>query len=267
MFFAWYNNLDNALTEFFAKVWSYFTWQNFVFIMTGIVMGFVLCMGFYSLIVMYTIKQEAKTKQTVIDPNDGKLNKLVDEIKARYKEESVGMSVKEKAALLGNTVYDTINIIAGEYYPNSKYPIYELSIEEMLQFLHYLPSRIDLLFSNKYLNRLKKTTVSQIFRLIEVKKKVEEQKAIKAVNRLKLYKISQFAFSVLNYANPVYWIKKWVIGGTVNIVLSKSAILIIDIVADETNKMYSKSIFDQEKALRSADIEKVIREIEQEGGE
>ena len=96
MFFAWYNNLDNALTEFFAKVWSYFTWQNFVFIMTGIVMGFVLCMGFYSLIVMYTIKQEAKTKQTVIDPNDGKLNKLVDEIKARYKEESVGMSVKEK---------------------------------------------------------------------------------------------------------------------------------------------------------------------------
>ena len=31
--------------------------------------------------------------------------------------------------------------------------------------------------------------------------------------------------------------------------------------------MYSKSIFDQEKALRSADIEKVIREIEQEGGE
>ena len=101
MFFAWYNNLDKALTEFFAKVWSYFTWQNFVFILTGIVMGFVLCMGVYSLIVMYSVKQEAKNNP-VIDPDDEELNKLVDEIKARYKEDSVGMSVKEKAVLLGN---------------------------------------------------------------------------------------------------------------------------------------------------------------------
>ena len=114
MFFAWYNNLDKALTEFFAKVWSYFTWQNFVFILTGIVMGFVLCMGVYSLIVMYSVKQEAKNNP-VIDPDDEELNKLVDEIKARYKEDSVGMSVKEKAVLLGNAVYDTINIIAGHY--------------------------------------------------------------------------------------------------------------------------------------------------------
>ena len=41
----------------------------------------------------------------------------------------------------------------------------------------------------------------------------------------------------------------------------------IDIVADETNKTYSKRIFDQEKALRTAEIENIINEIEQEGGE
>ena len=65
----------------------------------------------------------------------------------------------------------------------------------------------------------------------------------------------------------MYWIKKWVIGGTVNIIISKSAMLIIDIVADETNKTYSKRIFDQEKALRTAELENIINEIEQEGGE
>ena len=267
MFFAWYNNLDKALTEFFAKVWSYFTWQNFVFILTGIVMGFVLCMGVYSLIVMYSVKQEAKNNP-VIDPDDEELNKLVDEIKARYKEDSVGMSVKEKAVLLGNAVYDTINIIAGHYYPNSKYPIYELSIEETLHLMQYLYMRINHLFSSsKIITRFKGATVSQIFRLIETKKKIDEKKAVQAAKRLKLNKISQLAFSVFNYANPVYWIKKWVIGGTVNIIISKSAMLIIDIVADETNKTYSKRIFDQEKALRTAEIENIINEIEQEGGE
>ena len=72
--------------------------------------------GVYSLIVMYSVKQEAKNNP-VIDPDDEELNKLVDEIKARYKEDSVGMSVKEKAVLLAMPVYDTINIIAGHYYP------------------------------------------------------------------------------------------------------------------------------------------------------
>ena len=81
---------------------------------------------------------------------------------------------------------------------------------------------IQLFSSCKIITRFKGATVSQIFRLIETKKKIDEKKAVQAAKRLKLNKISQLAFSVFNYANPVYWIKKWVIGGTVNIIIQQN---------------------------------------------
>ncbi|MFR7880060.1 MAG: hypothetical protein ACLU5J_00120 [Christensenellales bacterium] len=68
----------------------------------------------------------------------------------------------------------------------------------------------------------------------------------------------------LKYANPVYWVKKLFVGSTINFASRKISLLIIDIVADETNKTYSKSIFNKERRLKQLEIETSLKELERE---
>jgi hypothetical protein len=55
-----------------------------------------------------------------------------------------------------------------------------------------------------------------------------------------------------------------VIGSTFNIVADKMALAVIDIVADETNKVYSKNIFNSESKLQTADIDRLIDSLDTE---
>lgn len=58
--------------------------------------------------------------------------------------------------------------------------------------------------------------------------------------------------------------EKLFVGSTINFASRKISLLIIDIVADETNKTYSKSIFNKEKRLKQLEIETSLKELERE---
>ena len=58
--------------------------------------------------------------------------------------------------------------------------------------------------------------------------------------------------------------KKLFVGSTINFASRKISLLIIDIVADETNKTYSKSIFNKERRLKQLEIETSLKELERE---
>lgn len=262
--------IDQFFTNFFLKIKNQITWTNLFILLAGIMIGFVLCFAIYSLMLIISIRNDKKFKLEVKANNitdEDKMTQLVEEIKDRFKEDTEGMAVNEKLRVLSSTVYETVNIIAGEYYPDSKYPLYELSVSELLQFMHYLSNRVEAIFDKKLLRPFKKMTISQVLRFIDVKKKIEENKAVKLANRMKLGKISRIALSVANYANPVYWFRKLVTDTTVNYVINKTSLVIIDMVADETSKTYSKNIFNQERRLQQAEIEKILDEMEKEGVE
>jgi hypothetical protein len=70
--------------------------------------------------------------------------------------------------------------------------------------------------------------------------------------------------TVINYANPVYWIKKVVINTSLTYTLNRVFLLVIDIVSDETNKAYSKSIFNEEHALNEKAINQVLLDLDEE---
>ena len=53
-------------------------------------------------------------------------------------------------------------------------------------------------------------------------------------------------------------------GTTLNTALRKACLIIIDIVGEETNKTYSKAIFDKERSIYQNEID---NEIENLGGE
>ena len=166
--------------------------------------------------------------------------------------------------ILGKKIIEIVNKISSEYYPESKYPIYELTIEELILFMHYLSNRIGDIFDKPLLAPFKKISIAQIFKILDTKKKMEETKAAKAFKKANVGKVSSIIMGGLKYANPVYWVKKLFVGSTINFASRKISLLIIDIVADETNKTYSKSIFNKERRLKQLEIETSLKELERE---
>ena len=140
----------------------------------------------------------------------------------------------------------------------------ELTIEEMILFLHYLSNRIDEVFDHPILKPFKKISVSKIFEIIDTKKRIDENKIVKATKKAHVGKLKSFLIDAVKIINPIHWFKKLVVNSTISFATRKISLIIIDIVADESNKTYSKKIFDKEKSIREMEIEQILEELEKE---
>lgn len=258
-------SIDDFFTKIFSSLKEAITWNTFWTLIAGIVIGFVICSTIYGILLMNSIsKKEKEIENTKKDIDDDKINNIVEQIKNSYVEESEGLSVTSRFDILGKKIIEIVNKISNEYYPESKYPIYELTIEELILFMHYLSNRIGDIFDKPLLAPFKKISIAQIFKILDTKKKIEETKAAKAFKKANVGKVSSIIMGGLKYANPVYWVKKLFVGSTINFASRKISLLIIDIVADETNKTYSKSIFNKERRLKQLEIETSLKELERE---
>jgi len=258
------HDVDNFFTIFFEELRNSFSWTTFVYLLVGIIIGFVICATIYGVLMLISLKDTKalrKDKNLNINIDNDEIIKKVEDIKARFISSTDGLSVKERFDILGHTIYEAINEVASFYYPNSKYPLYELSIEELIMFLGYLSKRIDDMFNKPFLKPFKHMTISQILKFIDVKRKINENKVVKTINNKHTSKVKNALFMVLNYANPVYWFKKLIMGGTINIATRKICLVIIDIVCDETNKTYSKQIFNEENKLYQEEITKELNDL------
>ena len=254
-----YNSLiekiDGFFTELFSKLQETISWSSFWILVAGIVVGFVICSSIYSILLFKSINnQEEKIKANAFIASDELVQEIVENIKKSYVEDTEGLMVRERFEVLGSKLYLEINQIATLYYPTSKYPLYELTIEEMILFLHYLSNRIDEVFDHPILKPFKKISVSKIFEIIDTKKRIDENKIVKATKKAHAVKI----------INPIHWFKKLVVNSTISFATRKISLIIIDIVADESNKTYSKKIFDKEKSIREMEIEQILEELEKE---
>ena len=258
-------SIDDFFTKIFSSLKEAITWSTFWTLIAGMVIGFVICSTIYGILLMNSInKKEKEIENIKKDIDDEKIGNIVEQIKNNYVEESEGLSVTSRFDILGKKIIEIVNKISSEYYPESKYPIYELTIEELILFMHYLSNRIGDIFDKPLLAPFKKISIAQIFKILDTKKKIEETKVAKALKKANVGKVSSIIMGGLKYANPIYWVKKLFVGSTINFASRKISLLIIDIVADETNKTYSKSIFNKEKRLKQLEIETSLKELERE---
>lgn len=262
------NSFIEQVDSFFTKIFSSFkdiiSWTTFGILLVGILIGFVLCFTIYGIILLKSINQKEKEIEVSKDIDEKEIKDIVDEIKRQFVEETEGLQIKDKFEVLGNKIYETIIKIASKYYPESKYPLYELTIEELIIFLQYLSNRIDGVFDKWILKSFKKISISKIFALIDAKKKIDETRAAKLVKKANSKGIIAGVKNVVGLINPMYWLKKLTIGSTVSFATRKICLIIIDIVADETVKTYSKSLFNEEKELKLLEIDKALEELEKE---
>jgi len=246
------SNLTN-LNEFLFDFFCQFNFQSFLALITGIILGFTIFGAMYVVALVVSIRNDKKFKITLknqIQIDDAEIITIVNGIKKTYQDDTVGLKTNDKFRVVREMSWEMIHQIAEKFYPESDYPIYELTLDEFMMLNHYITDRLDSVFDKRFFKPFRGMRVSRIIKFFEVKKKIDENKLMKAANKLHVPKLTKAAFAVLNAVNPAYWFKKLVIETTYNSAINKITLTIFDIVAEETHKVYSKSIFDKEAILR-----------------
>lgn len=254
-------NIVRLVRDFFSDLFGKLSFENLLILLSGIIIGFVLCFLIYLLIVVTSFKKEEKRISVPdVKVEDERIQRLIRSAKIEFMEEASSTTTGQKLNELKNICWNLIHDIARVYFPDSKYPIYELSIDELMTLIHYITDRVDSLFKGPILRPLKKIRISYILKVIDTKRKIDENKAVKTASKLRTpWKVTK---TVLNIFNPVYWVRKLMISTTLVAVTNKICGIIIDVVGEETNNVYSKSVFNAER-MTNLEIEREILELEQ----
>ena len=145
--------------------------------------------------------------------------------------------------------YELVEEISRYFFPDSKYPMLELSVHELIDLNHYISTRIDELLDIPLLKNAKKMRVISIVKMYEKKKSIEDSKVAKAAKKYKLVKVLKYGSMALNVVNPVYWFRKLVLNTSLDAMTRKICVVIVGVVGEETTKVYSKKLFDTDVDL------------------
>lgn len=227
----------------------------------GILFGFILLLLLYLLAVIKGMNKEIrkrKVEESNVDLNE--VNWLIDEAKSRFKSLE-----KEKEKSSFENVYSVskqlASDVASKFNPTSKYPLRELTIDEILVLTHYISDRIDELLQARILKMFRGMTIRQIINLHSKGRQVTRSKIYKTAAGAQLGKV----WTALRIVNPFYWIKKGTTDQAIKIIVRKIALNTIVITGEETYKIYSKKIFES-----NLDPELSLEELEEfieNGGE
>lgn len=232
-------DLITEITPFLAI--SFRDVTNFIL---GLLTGFILL----SMLIAFIATSRSRRKQ----------KKRLLKVPAMIEKKEVYRMIVDKQNQLAETVkltdnayfrvalelsYELAEEIAKYYYPKARYPMYELSIEEILELNYYITKRIETLTNGKILKYFKGYKISTIIDILNRKKAIDNSKLMKLNKKLKISKIFTVGKAVLNYANPIYWFRKLAIKPSTVLVTKEVCKFIIAIVGEETNNIYSKSLF------------------------
>jgi hypothetical protein len=202
--------------------------------------GFVLITGRKKQTKIYRSKETPLMEEAIQQMIENKQNQLVDT--ARIADNAYFRVAFELSIEL-------ITDIAKYYFPDSKYPLYELSIEELLSLNYYITKRLEKIVNSRFIRHFKNYRISTIVNLLNKKKAIENSKLMKLSRQMKVSKILSIGKTVLNYANPVFWFRKLAIKPSATLLTKEACKLIIEIVGEETNKLYSKKMFETPEDL------------------
>jgi len=253
------------ITPYFLVGWTDI--RNFLL---GMLTGVVLILLFIALMLVTGRKNKRKIIQSKEKPLDersiddmiiAKQNELVDTV--RYTDNAYFRVAFDLSMEL-------VQEIAQHYFPDSKYPMYELSLEELMDLAGYITKRINGLLDTRFLRHFKNYRISTIVNILNKKKAIDNSKLMKLSRKYKISKIYSVGRTVVNVANPIFWFRKLAIKPSVTLVTKEVCKYIIEIFGEETNKVYSKKLFelpdDEEKLEKDIDnmIEEEIEEPKQE---
>jgi len=241
------------------------SWPDIRNFLLGMATGFVLLTLLIALLLVtgrknkrkvFLSKQVPLEEKTIQDMIVAKQNELVD---------TVHFTDNAYFRVAFDLSFELMQEIAKYYFPDSKYPMYELSVQEILDLNYYITKRIETLVNGKIIRHFKNNRISTIIDILNKKKAIDNSKLMKLSRKYQVSKLYTIGKAALNYANPIFWFRKLAIKPSVTLVTREICKYIIDIFGEETNKIYSKKIFEEpeDEEKLEAEMEKIVdKEIE-----
>lgn len=236
-----------------------FDWSMLFGFLAGIFAGVSITFLFYLLVVLTNLKNKTKIVKATADLSPKEMVKRIDLTKEAFKEKKLKgqKNIEYALGLCKNLAIDT----ASAFFPDSNHPLLELSVDEIMLLSTYINKRVDEVLDNKALKMLKKVKLSTIMNMTDVKRRVDENSIIKATKKYKLMSAFKATRKVINLINPLWWARKLVIDGAMNIIINKICLIVIGIVGEETYKIYSKKVFDVDSEIDSG-TELILKELD-----
>lgn len=241
---------------------AFFDWKYLIVFLTGIMFGFLFLLLLYLYSVLLSFRKKRKYQRTPLEIDELEIEMLIKDAQDQFKNKELRKEVG-LMSLLKEVTLDLSTDIAKIYYPTSKYPLLELSVDETLLLTHYISERINDFLSAKLLAPLKRRTMAQIKGIYDAKVKIEETKVVEVGKKVGAKKIGKTVLGVVNALNPAYWVKKVTVDKLYDVVIVKISLAVIAIVGEETYKIYSKSVFKTPEELEF-NIEDFYEEIQKE---
>lgn len=223
-------------------------------VLTGIILFFLFFLLFSTL---NSKKRYRKRMLNQLPLEDHEVYELI-EMKQNQLIETVRLTDNAYFKVAFDLSFELLEEIASHYFPQSRYPIYEITIEELIDLNRYITNRLEEMVNGKILRHFKNYRISSIVNMLHMKKAVDNSKIMKLSRKLKISKFYNASRTVLNYANPIYWFRRLAIKPTTEVLTKEVCKYIIAVVGEETNKIYSKSF---SEVINDDDLEEKFDEI------
>jgi len=219
---------------------------GFVNFVLGMVTGVVAFLGLFTFFSFRGKRVNLDNiKRPDIEMDEAELRQLIegrqDKLKRMIKYDQDG-AIRSTM----NIAYELVEEISRYFFPKSRYPMLELSVNELMELNHYVTNRMDELLDIPILKHAKKTRIITILNMYKKKQAIEESKVMKVAKKAKLGKVLKYGSMALNAVNPVYWFRKLVINTSIDVMTRKVCVVIVGVVGEETTKVYSKKLFDKD---------------------
>lgn len=225
----------------------------------GIIIGAIIICMVYALVVLSSLRNKKfiiKTEEDNLTTTEVK--EMIASSQKNFKDREL-RGETSRVVHCKNLCTSLVYGIATRFYPKSKYPLLELSVDEVMTLTVYIENRIEEILNRKGIRFLKKIKISTIVDLTQKTNKVIDSKAFKVTKEVNstLSTIKK----IVNVVNPAWWFRKLIIDKTINVITNKLCLVVIAIVGEETYKIYSKTVFNKDVMIES-NIDDILSSID-----
>lgn len=237
-------------------------WQTLLVLLSGIFLGFIIFGLIYLYAVVRSLSSKVRTKKVEEeDVDEQEIRWLIKDAQKTFNDKKI-RDEEGYATLLSQLTKDLSNDIASKFYPSSKYPYLELTIDETILLIGYISKRFDELMSKRILKLFRGLTINQLIIAKDTKDSFDNHRIVKGIKKRGVAEVVKGFLTAINIVNPVHWIRKS-IGKVSDLIFVKIGLAIIGIAGEETYKIYSKKVFDEEKTIDTG-IDDLYRDLAEE---
>ncbi len=247
---------------FLFQIWKFqFDITAIISFLIGILLGAVLICMLYAFFVLASLRNKKFIIKTDEDNlTTAEVKDMIAVCQKTFKDKDLRGDLS-RVSYCKNLCVGLVYGIATRFYPKSKHPLLELSVDEAMMLTVYIENRVEEIMNRKGIRLLKRIKVSTIVELTHKTNRVMDSKAFKVTKEVNST-VSTIK-KIVNVVNPAWWFRKLVIDKTLNVITNKLCLVIIAIVGEETYKIYSKTVFNKEVDIES-DINDILTSIDED---